>query len=83
MIFHPSFGGFSTLAKPQLDINILLFISESPLMVHLHVHVARVHMKEKRVSNCTMPVHKHPYWSTKYTCVCLVLNWDVLLSKHL
>ena len=24
----------------------------------------RVHRK-KRVSNCTMPVHKHPFWSTK------------------
>ena len=34
----------------------------------LYIHT-RVHKKEKRVSNCAMSVHKHPFWSTKYTCV--------------
>ena len=47
------------------------------------VAVARVHKKEKRVSNCTIPAYKHSLCSTKYTCVCLVLHSDLLLSKQL
>ena len=43
----------------------------------------RVHKKEKRVSNCTIPAYKHSFRSTKYTCVCLVLHSDLLLSKQL
>ena len=44
---------------------------------------SRVHKKEKRVSNCTIPAYKHSFHSTKYTCVCLVLHSDLLLSKQL
>ena len=44
---------------------------------------SRVHKKEKRVSNCTIPAYKHSFRSTKYTCVCLVLHSDLLLSKQL
>ena len=32
-------------------------------------------------SNCTIPAYKHSLCSTKYTCVCLVLHSDLLLSK--
>ena len=45
--------------------------------------VARVHKKEKRVPNCTIPAYKHSLCSTKYTYVCLVLHSDLLLSKQL
>ena len=45
--------------------------------------IARVHKKEKRVSNCTIPAYKHSLRSTKYTCVCLVLHSELLLSKQL
>ena len=48
----------------------------------LHM-LSRVHTKEKRVSNCTIPTHKRCFRSTKYTCVCSVLHSGVLLSKQL
>ena len=42
--------------------------------------VARVDKKEKRVSNSSIPVCKHCLQSTKYTCICLVLDSDKVLS---
>ena len=52
-------------------------------IVAIHHVPSRVHKKEKRVSNCTIPAYKHSFRSTKYTCVCLVLHSDLLLSKQL
>ena len=39
---------------------------------------SRVHKKEKRVSNCTIAAHKCCFRSTKYICVCSVLQRVVL-----
>ena len=44
------------------------------------VLLSRVDKREKRVS---IPACKSSFWSTKYTCICLVLQLDKVLSQLL